>query len=60
MTNDEIAALRQQATAVRAQLLAALMGADALLSALPAPQAPMDVKPPLRYLGSDETAGESK
>jgi hypothetical protein len=53
VTDEALAALRQQATALRAQAMAVVMGADALLAALPAPQ-PQDAPPPApRTLGND-------
>ena len=52
MTNEEIAAARQQAMAIRAQATALLMGADALLAAIPAPVTHAEERPALpRTLG---------
>lgn len=52
MTDEAIAALRQQATALRAQAMAVVMGADAMLASLPAP-APQETHAAPRTLGDD-------
>ena len=53
MTDEAVAALRQQVAAVRAQVLAALMAVDALAATLPAPK-PEESKSTLTWMGKDE------